>query len=108
MCQPQPQYAQSSRLGPNLNQCCLTWLMLRLRLSQLNIAHTNERLEALILLICQYSKYGVRFSLVCLKQGFKAYVYMIWIVLFFIYVTQSILKSLIDKIDTILGSRRWV
>ena len=48
-----------------------------------DLLHTNERLEALILLICQYSKYSARFSLVGLKQGFRAYVYMIWIVLFF-------------------------
>ena len=49
--------------------------------------HANERFETFILLICQYSKYDARFSWVGLKQGFRAYVYMIWIVLFFIYVT---------------------
>ena len=49
--------------------------------------HANERFKTFILLICQYSKYDARFSWVGLKQGFRAYVYMIWIVLFFIYAT---------------------
>ena len=50
--------------------------------------HPIERVIIIILVISQYSIYDTWYRFGLAKQGFRAYVYMIWIVLF-IYISYS-------------------